>query len=81
MSGRASRDLDIPEGLLRQIEVIAEAEGVSTTDVVRSALERLIATRELRKFAARGRERATRLGLTEKDVPRLIEETRKEYPG
>ena len=80
MSGRVSRNLDIPNGLLRQIEAIAETDGVSTGEVVRTALERLIATRKLRRFAALGREHATRLGLTEEDVPRLIEETRKSHP-
>ena len=80
MSGRASRDLDIPDGLLRQIEAIAQAEGVSTAEVVRTALERLIATRKLRKFASLGREHALHSGLTEKDVPRLIDEARKGYP-
>jgi len=59
---------------------IAETDGVSTGEVVRTALERLIATRKLRRFAALGREHATRLGLTEEDVPRLIEETRKSHP-
>jgi len=53
---------------------------VSTGEVVRTALERLIATRKLRRFAALGREHATRLGLTEEDIPRLIEETRKSHP-
>ena len=80
MSGRASRDLGIPDGLLQQVEAIAEADGVSTRDVIRTALERLIATRKLRKFAALGREHATRLRLTEEDIPRLIEETRKGPP-
>jgi len=80
MSGRVSRNLDIPDGFLRQIEAIAETDGVSTGEVVRTALERLIATRKLRRFAALGREHATRLGLTEEDVPRLIEETRKSHP-
>jgi len=80
MSGRASRDLGIPDGLLRQVEAIAEADGVSAGDVIRTALERLIATRKLRKFEALGRAHATRLGLTDEDVPRLIEETRKGRP-
>jgi hypothetical protein len=47
-------------------------------EVLREAVERYLEGRRWQRLFAYGEERARALGLTEADIPRLIEESRRE---
>jgi hypothetical protein len=56
----------------------AAAEGVPADDLAAEALRRHLAHRELEDLGEYGRGQAERLGYTEADVLRLIDESRRE---
>jgi hypothetical protein len=56
----------------------AQAEGKTTDEITRDALTAYLALRQLDRFQEYGQQRANELGLTEADIPRLIEESRRE---
>jgi len=69
--------LSLPPKLLREAERVAKKEGRTKSELFREALRRYVLERrwvELRRFGA---QQARKLGLTEADVERLIEEYRK----
>jgi predicted DNA-binding protein len=70
--------ITLPNDLQTQLEEIAHEEKRTVPEIVREATERYIAHRHLDQLSLRGAARAKKLGLSEKDVPRLIRETRSE---
>lgn len=70
--------LVVPPALAAEIQAAAEAENRPALDVLRDAVEGYRKEQCWRAIAARGADRARVAGLTEADVPRLIEEYRRE---
>jgi len=68
----------IPSPLLAEIQAAADEEHRSSNELVCEAIERYLKNRRWQRLLAYGQERARSLGLTEADVPRLIEEYRRE---
>lgn len=56
----------------------AQKEGKTPDDLANEAAKRFLASRRLVDLQQYGRQRASDLGLTEGDVPRLIAESRAE---
>ena len=67
----------MPE-FLEEIEKLAKEERRTKSELVREALRRYLADKELRRLQRYGLQKARELGLKEEDVPRLIEEYRAE---
>ena len=68
----------IPVSLMAELERVARAQDRSVSQVVADAVDRYIKDEQWQRLKAYGRERADSLGLTEDDVPRLIDESRRE---
>ncbi|MHB8069767.1 MAG: CopG family ribbon-helix-helix protein [Desulfobaccales bacterium] len=67
----------MPE-FLEEIEKLAKEERRTKSELVREALRRYIAEKELRRLQRYGLKKARELGLGEEDVQRLIDEYRAE---
>jgi pantoate kinase len=74
----AANNVHVSEELLAELQSKAAAEGKSPDEIVEIALERFLMHRRLEELVRYGKPQAERLGLTEGDVPRLIEEHRSE---
>ncbi len=61
-----------------QIEQLAREQNRDPVEVLEDAVRRYIASRRFERLAEKGEERARALGIREEDVPRLIEEVRRE---
>jgi len=74
------KNLDLQEiqEVLQEAEKIAKEENRSRSELIREALRRYIAERELRRLQRYGMKKAKELGLKEEDVQRLIDEYRAE---
>ena len=68
----------ITPSLLAEIQAVADEEKRPAEEVLREAIERYLMNRRWQRILAYGQQRARELGLTEADVPRLIEEYRQE---
>jgi hypothetical protein len=71
-------NVTIPPSLLAEIQAAADEEKRPAEEVLREAIERYLRNRRWQKIYAYGEERARALGLSEEDIPRLIEEYRQE---
>ncbi len=69
---------DLPVSLLAEIERVAREQGRSVSQVLADAVIRYLRDEQWQRLKTYGRERATAMGLTEADVPRLVEESRRE---
>ena len=78
MASNHDTSLDIPPALAAEIQAAADEEHRPPLDVLRDAIESYRKEQRWRRTLAYGAERATALGLTEADVPRLIAEYRHE---
>jgi len=67
----------MPE-FLEEIEKLAKEERRTKSELVREALRRYIAEKELRRLQRYGMKKARELGLGEEDVQRLVDEYRAE---
>ena len=67
----------MPE-FLDEIEKLAKEERRTKSELVREALRRYIAEKELKRLQRYGMQKAKELGLKEKDVQRLIDQDRAE---
>jgi AbrB family looped-hinge helix DNA binding protein len=74
------KNLDLQEiqEFLQEAEKIAKEENRSRSELIREALRRYIAERELRRLQRYGMKKAKELGLKEEDVQRFIDEYRAE---
>ena len=68
----------LPISLMTEVEKLARAQDRTVSQVVAEAVGRYIKEVQWQSLKAYGRERALVLGLTEADVPRLIEESRRD---
>jgi hypothetical protein len=74
-------NLHIPDDLLSAVNEAASADGKTTEELAADAPRRYLAHRKLEELGKCGREQSLGLGYTEADVPRLIEESRRENRG
>lgn len=70
--------LSIPPDMLRETERVAKKEGRTKSGLIREALRRYLQSDEVRELARYGQRQARKLGLKPSDVPRLIDEYRRE---
>ncbi|HXJ95880.1 MAG TPA: hypothetical protein VMT20_23825 [Terriglobia bacterium] len=68
----------LSDGLLRKVEETAQAQNRKPADVVEEAVGRYLAGQRLEDLGARLERRARAKGIREKDVPRLVDEVRRE---
>lgn len=68
----------LSDDLLRQIEETAQAQNRKPSDVLQEAVKQYLEKQSWVEFVGRNEQRARDMGLTEDDVPRLIEEVRRE---
>ena len=78
MKPRENNPIAIPPALLEEIQEAADEDRRPAGEVLREAVERYLENRRWQRLFAYGEERARALGLTEADIPRLIEESRRE---
>lgn len=69
--------LSIPRELLRQVERVAKEEGRTKSELFREALRRYVEERRWRTLQRYGATQMRRLGLTETDIERAVEESRR----
>lgn len=70
--------LSFPREMLREVERAAKQEGRTKSELFREAVRRYLEDREWRALQRYGARQARKLGITEADVPRLVEEYRLE---
>lgn len=68
----------MPSSLLAEVQEAAEEENRTREELVREAVERYLKDRRWQRLLAYGERQAHALGLSEADVPRLIEEYRRQ---
>ena len=68
----------INDDLLYQVQETARAQNRQPEDIVSEALSRYLDDQKWQSLVTAGERRAREKGLTEADVPRLIEEVRRE---
>jgi hypothetical protein len=68
----------IPVSLMAEVKKLARAQERTVSEVLAEAVDRYIRDQQWQSLKAYGRERALARGLTEADVPRLIEDSRRE---
>ncbi|MGA2538223.1 MAG: hypothetical protein ABSF53_19595 [Terracidiphilus sp.] len=69
----------IPVSLLAEVENLARSQARTVGEVLAEAVDRYVKDQKWQSLKAYGRDKARTLGLTEADVPRLIEESRREH--
>ena len=70
----------MPE-LLERLNDIAKEESRTRSELLREALRRYIAEKEMKRLHQYGQIKAAKLGLKEEDVERLVDEYRSEQPN
>ena len=78
-TGDNSESVKMPSSLLIEIQAVADEEHRTTDDLVCEAVERYLKDRRWQRLLSYGEQQARALGLTDADVPRLIEEYRQEH--
>jgi predicted transcriptional regulator len=71
----------LSDELLRQIEDTARAQGRKPEDVLEEAVRQYFEKQSWVQFVERNERKTRALGITEDDVPRLVEEARRERRG
>ena len=62
--------------LLKETEKVAKEENRTRSELIREALRRYIAERELKRLQRYGAKQAKKLGIKEEDVQALVDEYR-----
>ena len=70
--------VSMPSSLLAEVQAAANEEHRTREELLLEAVERYLRDRRWQRLLSYGQERARSLGLTDADVPRLIEEYRQE---
>ena len=77
----AANNISLPEPLLAEIRIAAQAEHRTVAEVLADAVKRYVEERSWTRLLDYGAERAKTLGLEESDIERLIAESRAEQRG
>lgn len=64
--------------LLRQVEDLAREQNRKPAEVLQDAVQEYAGKQSWVNFVKRNEQRAAAMGLTEDDVPRLVQEVRRE---
>ena len=70
------KNIALDAELYEKADRFAQTNGITVDELANDAVRRELLRRDLRKFIARNRKDAEEPGLTEADVPRLVEEAR-----
>ena len=70
--------LELPEPLVRVIEMTAAAEHLTPEQFMQKLVDKHLEDKSWQEFIERGRRQSEALGYTENDVDRLIHEHRRE---
>jgi len=73
------KTLVLPDAQYVELEKLARAQERTVDDVLADAVDRYIKEKQWVSLKRYGRAKSRELGLTEGDVPRLIEESRQEH--
>jgi predicted transcriptional regulator len=68
----------VSDELKRRVEDFAQEQNRQPSDVMEEAVNRYLASERLGRFAEKMERRARDLGISEEDIPRLIQEVRRE---
>lgn len=68
----------LSEELQQKLDDIAREQNREPAEVLEEAVRHYIRDRKWQQLVAKGERRARELGITEEDVPRIIEEYRQE---
>lgn len=68
----------LSEEMIQQIEEAARTEHRKPAEVLQDAVKQYLERHSWMEFVSRNEQRAREMGLTEEDVPRLVEEYRRE---
>ena len=68
----------LPKALVAEVKEAAEAEQRSVDVLLEEAVRRYLDDRTWQKLVESGQRRAQRHGFTDDDVPRLVEEARRD---
>ena len=71
-----ANNISLPEPLLAEIRIAAQAEHRTVDEVLTDAVKRYVEERSWTRLLDYGAERAKALGVKESDVDRLIAESR-----
>jgi CopG family transcriptional regulator / antitoxin EndoAI len=71
------RSLSLPSDLVREAERLAKEEGRTKTEVLREALRRYGEEKRWRRLKRYGPSRARKVGMTEADVERAVQNFRR----
>jgi len=74
----AQGNIFLPESLLAEIQSTAAAEHRTADELAADAVRKYLDEQKWQQLVTAGERRAREKGLTEDDVPRLIEEVRRE---
>ena len=74
-------NLHVPDDLLAELRAKADAEGKSVDELAEEALRKGLEEGAWQDLLAYGQEMGRKSGYTEKDVPRLVKEWRREQRG
>ena len=77
----AANNISLPEPLLAEIQIAAQAEHRTVDEVLTDAVKRYVEDRSWTKLLDYGAERTKSLGIKESDIDRLIAESRAEQNG
>jgi CopG family transcriptional regulator / antitoxin EndoAI len=69
--------LSLPPELVREAERVAKEEGRTKSELFREALRRYVEERRWRRLQRYGTDRARRARITESDVDRVVQESRR----
>ena len=70
--------VSMPSSLLAEVQAAANEEHRTREELLLEAVERYLRDRRWQRLLTYGQERALSLGLSDADVPRLIEQYRQE---
>ncbi len=70
--------ISLPQSLLDEADKLAKKESRSRSEFFREAIRAQILKKEFDELKRYGRAQAEKLGITEEDVPRLVNEVREE---
>ena len=68
----------LSDELLHKLEELAREQNREPAEVLDEAVRRYVGVQRLEKLAQKGEERARKLGIREEDVPRLVDDVRRE---
>jgi hypothetical protein len=77
----AANNISLPEPLLAEIRIAAQAEHRTVDEVLTDAVKRYVDDRSWKKLLDCGAERAKTVGIKESEIDRLIAESRAEQRG